>query len=126
MSLHQSKRRSVSKKAVANEDQRGKKETTVAAFYRGQNTNDDADHFLLWAEAVRLSHAGLGRFVNRGRGFLRYDTSVSRDAGKPDLNFHGGNASRSIDEATMNAFVAEQRYAVAAVESWASKSRLDA
>lgn len=122
MSLHQSKRIS-----VPNEERRGKREKTVAAFYRGQDTRiEEPDHFLILTDAVRLRDEGLGRFVNRGSGFLRYDTSQPVAITKPDLNFHGGNASRSIDEDTMNDFVAEQRYAIAAVKCWASKSRLNA
>lgn len=116
MSLHQSKRISVPKI-----ESRGKQEATIACFYRGQDTKLSTPHFELYADVRRWYTAGLGTFVNRGKAFLRYDASgpAPFEPKAADLNFHGGNASRMIDEETMNEFVRGNHYAVAAVNSWA-------
>lgn len=96
---------------------------SVPTWRRGQNAQAEAPlEFLSQEECQELKAAGKGEWINRGRGFFRFDISTASYEDHDHSQNHSDNCgldSRHINKQMLDAYVAKHPIAVAAVNGWA-------
>jgi hypothetical protein len=102
-----------------------KAERTLPTFFRTSDSTRNPNQYLGIDECRKLKAEGRGEFINRGKAFRRHDVFESQLPNNSKPSSRRGESLR-IDEPAfgsnlgmMSRFVEGDKYAVAAVESWA-------
>jgi hypothetical protein len=97
---------------------------SFATWIQGQDTRiEAADHYLSLDECKALAASRLGQFINRGSGFIRFDTCIPKDT-KTYQNGKPSTLSRKIDAPVMHRYAEavnanDDPLVILAVEGWA-------